>query len=269
EGFRPADLSLLRFGVGGLVFVPLLLLPRFRAKLPTFKQTAVLMLLGGPLFAVLSSSGYQYASLSHGLLFAPAAAFIGGALLGVLWLGEKVGRRHWLGGGVMMAGLAVLSGFDLVTLGVSEVLIGDALFVATGLTWSMFTAMMRRWRVDPLSGTVAVGALSFVCVWPVNALLGSGPAILDMPAASLAGQAFFQGMIGGVGSFFAYFAAVAALGAARASLLPALVPGSALLMSVAALGAEARPAELAGIALVTLGLFLAARPSRVRRRVAA
>ncbi|MEM1313792.1 MAG: DMT family transporter [Pseudomonadota bacterium] len=261
EGFRPADLSLMRFGVGGLVFLPLLLIHRFRAKLPPLRHALALMALGGPLFAVLATSGYQYAPLSHGLLFAPAAAFIGGAVLGVLWLGEKVGRRHWLGGAVMLSGLVVLSGFDAATLG-PDALLGDLLFVATGSTWSVFTALMRKWRVDPLSGTVAVGALSFVVVWPVNWLLGSGPAILEMPQTSLAIQAVCQGLIGGVGSFFAYFAAVNALGAARASLLPALVPGTALLVSVGVLGVEPRPAELAGIALATLGLFLAARPSR-------
>ncbi|MEM6438788.1 MAG: DMT family transporter, partial [Pseudomonadota bacterium] len=229
SGFLPADLALMRFGVGGLVFVPLLLLRRFRAKLPPLRQALALMALGGPLFAVLSSSGYQFTPLSHGLLFAPAAAFIGGAVLGVLWLGEKVGRRHWLGGGVMLCGLFVLSGFDAATLG-PDALLGDLLFVATGCSWSVFTALMRKWRVDPLSGTVAVGALSFLCVWPVNWLLGSGPAILNLPATDLALQAVCQGLMGGAGSFFAYFAAVNALGAARASLLPALVPGAALLM---------------------------------------
>jgi drug/metabolite transporter (DMT)-like permease len=264
EGFLPADLSLLRFGTGGLVFIPLLLIRRFRAKLPPLRHALALMALGGPLFAVLASSGYQYTPLSHGLLFAPAAAFIGGAVLGVVWLGEKVGRRHWLGGAVMLSGLVVLSGFDAATLG-PDALFGDLLFVLTGSTWSVFTALMRKWRVDALSGTVAVGALSFLAVWPVNWALGSGPAILEMPPASLAVQAVMQGLVGGVGSFFAYFAAVQALGAARASLLPALVPGTALLVSAVALGTEPRPAELAGIALATLGLYLAARPSRPRK----
>lgn len=265
-GFAPVDLALLRFGVAGLVLGPLLLFGlRWRGRLPNWRQTLALGLLGGPLFSILAVTGYKFAPLTHGILFAPAANFIVGSLLGVLWLHEKVGRRHLVGGAVMLTGLAVLSGFDAATLG-PETLKGDALFLATGSIWALFTALTRRWRIDPIAGVLAQGTLAAVLAPLVWIAIGGG-VIFAMPWEQVAGQAVMQGIVGGLGSAFAFFGAVAALGAARASLLGPMVPVAAVAMAAAWHMAAPRWVDLAGVALVTLGLIVATvtpRPFRSR-----
>lgn len=264
-GFAPVDLAALRFGVGGLVLIPLLIFgPRWRARLPSLKATLVLTLLGGPLFSVLAVWGFTYAPLTHGVLFAPAANFIVGSLLGVLWLHEKVGRRHLVGGAVMLTGLAVLSGVDATTLG-PETLKGDLLFMATGSTWALFTALMRRWRIDPVAGVLAQGSAAALLA-PVVWLVIGGGRMFEMPQDAFLTQVVFQGIVGGLGSSFAFFAAVGALGATRASMLGPMVPVAAVLMAAAVYLEPPRAIDLAGVSLVTLGLVIATvvRPFRAR-----
>lgn len=266
-GFTPVDLSALRFGVAGAVLIPLLIWFAFtrRARLPGLGPTLVLALVGGPLFSVLAVSGYVFAPLTHGILFAPAANFVAGSLLGVLWLGETVGRRHLVGGAIMLAGLALLSGVDAATLG-PETLTGDLLFVATGSTWAVFTALMRRWRIDPVGGVLAQGTVACLMA-PVVWLAIGGGTMFEVPREALAAQVFWQGVVGGLGASFAFFGAVTAMGAARASLLGPLVPGTALAMSALWTLEAPRWIEVAGVATVSAGLVTATIGVRAVRRL--
>ena len=56
SGFRPADLTLLRYGGAALLMAPLLFLARHR--LPPLRQVAFLALLVGPLFALAFNEGF-------------------------------------------------------------------------------------------------------------------------------------------------------------------------------------------------------------------
>ncbi|MEM9969400.1 MAG: hypothetical protein AAF755_15135 [Pseudomonadota bacterium] len=74
-GRTPAALSFLRYVTPGRLAIPLPICLRCRSKdrsLP-FPKLAALATLGGPLFALIAVGGYQFAPLTHGLLFASVA----------------------------------------------------------------------------------------------------------------------------------------------------------------------------------------------------
>ncbi|MEM8629645.1 MAG: DMT family transporter [Pseudomonadota bacterium] len=258
-GLSPLLLSSMRYGVAGVLLIPayLWLLAR-GAPMPSLGQTVVLAIFGGPLFAFFAVSGYRHAPLSHGLLFAPSAVFLIGGLISLLVFREPVSRWFLPGAALVFTGLALVSGFEIASLGPGS-LRGDAMFFLAGSMWAGFTLLMRHWRIDPIAGTAAVGSVSALISWPIY-LAFSQDDFGTITTGTLVFQGLMQGILGGVLSFAFYMAAVRELGGARASLLPSMTPGTALIIAWIALGQPPSLVELTGIALVTGGLILALRP---------
>jgi len=255
-GFRAMDLAALRFIVPGIFLIPAFLLLRGRLRNPLSPGKIVtLVVLGGPAFGFIVVSGYRYAPLSHGLVFGPAAVFAMGSLLGYVLNGERPGSRHLIGGLVMITGLAVLSGFDLATLGF-ETIKGDLCFLTAGSLWGICTALMQRWKVDPVTGVVTLGSFSALAAVPLY-LLVSGGTMPDVSGNAILLQAVMQGLVGGfLGSFFMIIA-VKRLGTSKTALLPALTPVTGVLLNMAALSVAPSLAEALGVLLVTAGLIFA------------
>jgi drug/metabolite transporter (DMT)-like permease len=266
-GLAPVDLSLLRFGVAGLVLGPaMLVLGRGErggavaaGRWPAPHRAVVLALLGGPLFGALAVAGYAHAPLSHGMVFAPASVFAVGTLLARAMNGERVRARHVQGGLVALGGLAVLAG-----LGPGDAALatwrGDVLFALAGAMWALFTALMRRWSVDPLRGTLMVGTASGVLAPPVfgvAVLAGAATGLGDAAPSVIVAQAFCQGLLGGILAVAALMGAARRLGTATAALLPSFTPVLALALAVPVLGDWPAGAEMAGVALAVAGLAIA------------
>lgn len=261
HGIAPANLSFLRFGTAGLLLIPAMIFGLGRGQgWPSLQKIALLALFGGPLFGFVAVSGYLYAPLSHGLLFAPASVLLVGSLLGWLALREPLGRNFLVGSAVVIAGLTVLSGFDVASLG-PQSLLGDGLFACAGAMWATFTVLMRHWRIDPIAGTVSIGSVSAILSIPVLLVFGD-VGFSGVDGGQLVLQTIMQGLVGGILSVVLLLAAVRSLGAARASLLPAMTPGVAMVLSFLIFGTVASAAEITGIVLVTIGLAVAVRRAK-------
>lgn len=269
-GLHPIDLMLLRFGTAGLLLLPPLVWLWLGAGpsmgWPTLRQTVGLAMLSGPLFGMLAVSGYAYAPLSHGMVIAPAAVFAVGTALAVFVIGERVRPPQLAGGLVVMTGLVVLGD------GVSGELRpgawrGGLLFAAAGTMWAGFTVAMRRWSIDPLRGTLAVGATSGLmapAVFGIASLMGLPSGFSTAPTDAIAIQAVLQGLVGGVLAVAALISAARLLGAATAALLPSFTPIVALALAVPSLGDWPTGAELLGVVIAAIGLGIAGRARRAR-----
>ena len=205
---------------------------------------------------------YRYAPLSHGMVLAPASVFVVGTLLGWLMNGERVRRLHVLGGLVALMGLAVLSGLggDRSAGGPFATWRGDVLFVLAGAMWALFTALMRRWSIDPLRGTLAVGTASGALaplVFGTMMLMGATTGLDDVPTTTIVVQAICQGFLGGIVAVAALMGAARRMGTATAVLLPSFTPVAALAIAVPVLGDWPSGAEVAGVAIAVVGLAIA------------
>lgn len=261
-GMTPSALTFLRFATPGVIAAPLWVWARRRARAPRPPGSRLLRLalLGGPIFGLTAVSGYLYAPLSHGLLFAPVTVFVAAALLGALLLNERVAPRRLVGALIMVIGLAVLVGFDLSGLG-QDWLIGVAFFVTAGALWGAYTVLLRRWRIPLVDG--ALGVASCAALIAVIALGPSAIAALSQaPPQAIAVQILMQGVVGGVISVVALIAALRHLSAQTAALLPTFTPAAALLIAWSVLGQTPSAGEIAGALAIFVGFAIASGPLR-------
>lgn len=258
QGLRPPDFAMLRFGVAGLIMLPYLA----RRGLFTFAgvgfwRALVLTACAGPVFMLIVAGGYVYAPLPHGAVIPPSAMTVSTLLLSALVLRDHPSWTRIAGVGVILVGLAFVAGGGLVS-GKGELTwLGDVLFASAGFLWAIFTVLQKRWGIDPMQATAAMSVLSLILLLPPFLIWWSFDAILALPPAQLAVQIVVQGVLAGVVAVVAFAAAVVVLGASRAALFPALVPGTAILIGIPLTGEWPSALQWIGIAIVTCGLVAA------------
>jgi len=137
-------------------------------------------------------------------------------------------------------------------------MLGDLLFLCGSVLWAVFTLLLRRYPVPPLTAAVSTtlgSAILYLPVWWffLPSTLGQAP------VAEIAIQAGYQGILVVFVAMLLYTYAVRSLGAQTVTLLMAIVPGLAAVAAVPVLGEPLSMFTLAGLAAVTMGALLAAR----------
>jgi drug/metabolite transporter (DMT)-like permease len=252
-GFRPSDLTVLRFGVAALLLLPVLVFAR-GAQQPPLGKVLVLAALVGPGFSLLLNAGFQHAPLSHAVVISPAFSMLTANALVHLTGRKWPSGNRLLGIAILLAGLVAIA-LDAPppkTEGLS-VLVGDLCFIASGTLWGCYVFAMGRWRLDPVRTTAGIATVSLIAYGPVWLIQGGVP---DLPAGQWMAQAVFQGVIGGALAFMIQAATVLRLGAGRAALFSALVPPTAVLMAIPFAGVWPGPLQWASVLLATLGLAI-------------
>lgn len=258
RGMDATDMTVLRFGVAGVVTFPVLLLTLRRDAvgfLRRWRSWLAIAALAGPLFGLLMFTALQWAPASHAAVFPFTAMSVMGTLMSVVFLGDRLTLRKALGIAVVVIGLIVLSGLDLGSLS-GRALLGDALFVAAGTLWAGFGIVMRRQRIDPLLATAVISFVALVTYVPAYLGLNGLSRLLAAAPPVIWTELLVQGLIAGAGTLYTYSKMVSLLGPARAALFPALAPGIAALMAWPVLDHVPTAAETAGLAISVIGLLL-------------
>lgn len=264
-GLTGLDIAVIRYGVAGLVTLPFFVargLPLI-ARIG-WPRAAVLATLAGPPFVLAGVGGYAFAPLAHGALIQPAAVTIGSILLAAIVLRDRPTRARLAGVAVILGGLALVAGPGVLA-GDALTPIGDAMFLAAGAMWAVFTILSKRWGVAPVEGTVVVCVLAGVVLVPVVATTTGFGRILALPPAELAAQLIVQGVLSGVVAVLAFTTAVKWLGASRAAVFPALVPVTATLIGIPVAGEWPTMLQTLGLVVAVMGLALAAGLLQRRR----
>lgn len=263
-GFRPLELQLFRFGIPGLLLLPVAL-ARGTGEMRrlAWRRLALLTLFSGPLLGMLNFEGYSLAPLSHGAVLFPAFTTLWGVVLSALVLGTRQTRAQRLGLLLIVGGLCLVGG---VQAGSLQVHLGDALFCVSGLFWGAYTVLLRRWRVDGLLGAAIVGLWSTLLAAALYGAAGDVGHLMAIPRVPFWSQAVFQGLFAGVLAVVAYGYSVQHLGASTAALFPSAVPLLALTAGVLAFGAEVDRIQWVGLEVTTVGLLLAVGFLRVPAR---
>lgn len=256
-GLKPEDFVFLRYATAGAIMLPWVL-RHDAAHLAGvgWGRGAVLALLAGPVFIFLGVGGYVFAPLTHGAVIQPSTITLGGMLAASVVLRERLTPHKLFGAAVIIAGLAAIASAEGGVAGPTA-WVGDILFIGAGLLWVGFTLLLKHWKITGLQATAAVSILSAALVIPGYALLAGFERILALDPATLIVQIIVQGVFSGVLAVIAYGISVQTLGAARASLFPALVPAAALIVGVPVTGEMPVAVEWIGGAVASVGLMVA------------
>jgi drug/metabolite transporter (DMT)-like permease len=257
--FAPQDLMLLRFGVGGLLFLPYLLL-QFRAiRRDAWLQCIPLTLFQGAGMAALVICGLQFAPANHAAALGPGMSPAWVALLGFLLFSRRSSPRIILGAVLCASGVLMLAGWS-ATEGSTAVLAGDAMFLGASALGALYLLQLRRLGISAIQGAAIVTLYSALLVIPWH--LWSAPDSLGRIAPlELLWQVLWQGVLIGCIALVALNHAIARLGAERSSALVALVPVLSAVLGLLFLGEIPSTAEIAAILAISAGVSMAAVPA--------
>jgi drug/metabolite transporter (DMT)-like permease len=252
-GFSPADIAFHRFVWAGLVFLPFVARSHELAG-AGWAKAITLTLFGGLPLALLSYAGFLFVPLAHGGVIQPSSAALGGLALATVVLKEKLPRERALGAAIIVAGLCVIGGEALATIGMHG-LIGDLSFMTAGLMFATFALLLRLWRVAPMHAVAITSVVSLVDI-PIQWLAFGFERMIGLGLWENLLQLVMQGIFAGAGATYLFARSVALLGAGRAAVFPSLVPGFTLLIGFLALGELPTLAQFAGFAIVLMGFRL-------------
>jgi drug/metabolite transporter (DMT)-like permease len=256
QGLSAFDIAALRFGAAGLVLAPWLLKQGLRdAAGVGWGRALIVALLIGPLFFGLNVGGYAFAPLAHGAVILPATFTIASIALAAIFLKERQTPLRLAGVAMIIIGIATIAGSGLKAFSRTTPY-GDAMFVVAGLLWASATILIKTWKVPPMKVAAIVAVVSGALYIPGYLAFGGGTAIRSASFHVLATEIIIQGLLAGIVAVLAFTRSVELLGASRAAMFPALVPVAAILINIPMNGEWPTAIQIAGLAVVTLGLIV-------------
>lgn len=258
------DVAALRFAVAGALMLPLLLGYGIRdAAGIGWRRAIVIGITVGAPYTLVLFAGLTLAPAAHGAVIISGGTPIMSALLVSLWFGERLSTGQLIGLATIFVGLLLVGGPSLFDDGHGYVWVGDLLLLGASALWGAFTALTRRWQVDPLRGAAVVWVLALAYL---PFYLAFAPMRLPTaPAGEVVFQAVYQGVGVGILALFFYTYASRALGPTSASLFMPLIPVLAVLLGIPVLGEIPSPVQFTGIFVVSAGMVLATMSSSRRR----
>jgi len=247
------DVTALRFGVAGVLLLPLFLRRRLNGL--KFGRALLLACGAGAPYVLLTAGGLAFAPAGHMGVMTPSCMLLCSTLGSWLILKDPLNGGRVLGVLTIFLGLVTLGWDGLANHG-ERTWLGDAMFLMGGVFWASYTVASRAWRVDPLPTTAVVAVFSLVGFLPPYFWF-AGAKLATAPWRELLIQGVFQGLVSAVIALLFYTRAVAILGAARGAVFAALTPTFSLLLAIPLLHEVPTSLQIAGVALVTAGMVFA------------
>ncbi len=251
----PLDVTAIRFGVAGLILLPVLWRRGLAFKRLGWTGLIALALGGGAPTVLLATYGVWFAPAADGGALFPGVMPLFVSLLAALILQETFGPARRVGFAMITAGALGLIGIAGLTAGGWRS-VGQLMFLGSAAMWASYTVAMRRARLDGLHAAAIGTVASLFLYLPIYFGL-AGTALWAAPWSAIALQALVQGVLTVVLSQYLYGRAVAILGASRAASFAALVPAMAAVMAIPLLGEWPSAADWSAIAVISAGVYLA------------
>ncbi|MFB6348860.1 DMT family transporter [Moraxella sp. ZJ142] len=243
------DILLLRFSIATLVLLPILYLKKDYRFLWDWRML-VLALTGSIGYCVFVYSGFFHAPVAHGIVFLNGTFPLFAALIGYLALGQTIDRQTGIGLAVIILTLAVM--VVMMANGSGSFGIGDAMFIASGICWGLFSVLLRKWSFSAWHIMCGVAIWSSVIYLPWYWLFVT-PAFDAATPAHLAIQGVFHGIFVVIIATLTYAKAVAQIGVFKAGSIANLAPFIASLAAVPLLGETLNPTLAFGLFGMALG----------------
>ena len=230
----------------------------------SFGFTALIGMIAGVMYATLAYSGFLFAPATHASVLMPGSLPLWTTLFAFIIIGTPITPARWMGlvlimsGGLLVGGMSLLKAFDG-----GNVWRGDVLFIFSGITWSCYTVVARKFSLAAIPATIAVSVFCAFTYVPVYAVLAYSGAIVShlsiAPWSELLTQALVQGIGSVVISGITFVRMIETFGPVRSTMITAVVPSLSALGAVVFLGEPLYWNLLLGLALVTVGIVFGVR----------
>jgi drug/metabolite transporter (DMT)-like permease len=249
------DIASLRFAGAAVIFLPIILSVGIgNLKALGWRRASILTILVGLPYPLIINWGLSYAPAAHAAALCPASIVFFSFVLSRIVFKDKVSNARLVGIAVIIMGLLIFvfrSGIET-----GNALFGDLLFTGSGIMFSAYAVLVRRWAVDPVTATAAIVLLSCLLLPFLHIFAASG--LKAASAAEIGTQIVIQGFLAGAAAMFLYTYAVSQLGPQIASLFMPCVPIATAVTGVVVLGEIPTSAQFLAIAIMTAGMILPA-----------
>lgn len=253
SSLTPWDIAALRFGVAGILMLPLVLNRGLAIdRLGWIGLGAIV--LGGAAPVFLANTGLLFAPAAHAGALFPGVMPLLVALLAAAFLNEKFTTAKKIGFAFILPGILIIAWGSGGELG-SMQNVGHCLFLAAGLAWAFYTIAMRKARLDGLHAAAISAVGSMALYLPVFALLPRGN-LTSAPLGDVALQAVVQGVLTAIVSLLLYGRAVNILGASSGAAFAALCPAMTALLAIPILGEWPAMHDWAAVGLISVGVYI-------------
>jgi drug/metabolite transporter (DMT)-like permease len=253
SSLTPWDIAAIRFGVAGLLMLPLVVARGIAVDRLGWGGLAAIVL-GGAAPVLLANWGLLFAPAAHAGALFPGVMPLMVALLAAAVLGEPFTAAKRLGFALILPGVLVMTLVAGGELGSAQNL-GHALFLCAGLAWAFYTVAMRRARLDGLHAAAISAVGSMLLYLPIYAVLPA-TTLGQAPWFDILLQAFVQGILTAIVSLMLYGKAVSILGASSGAAFAALCPAMTALMAIPILGEWPQKLDWAAIVLISAGVYI-------------
>jgi len=261
----PLDITAIRCGVSGLILLPYLLKMGVPVGRLGSVGLAAIVLGGGAPMVLVAYAGLQFAPAAHAASLFTALIPLLVAILAAIVLGETFTIARQVGLALIVTGALLIVAGAGGAIG-SRQNIGHAFFIGAAMLWACYTVAMRKASLDGLHAAAIAAVGSSIIFVPVYALV-SGISLFDAPGREIALQAFIQGVLTPIVSYWTYGRAVSILGASSGSAFAALSPAMTALVSIPLLGEWPAASDWIAIVLISGGVFIASGGLAPIRRV--
>jgi len=265
----PIDLALLRYGLPGLILLPML--ARISPFPPGVGRGSLLLIVAGSglpfgLLAILAAS---HAPVAHMGILLPGGIMAFVALLTVWISGQKLPFPLFVGTILIGGGIAILAAGTVATMS-TKTFAGDALFLLAAFMWAGYTLALRGSGLTAWHATGISAFWSLVMILPLWLLFHEGR-LFAASITDLGLQILVQSVLAGVVAVWSYSVAIRELGPMRTAAIGGLIPvlsgsGGALFLHepLGILQAVSAILVLCGV-LISTGILPAKVPKLPRR----
>jgi drug/metabolite transporter (DMT)-like permease len=254
----PMEMVLLRYAACFPIAVGLLIAfgRRVWLDLP-LERLLVLLVIAGPPYHLLITTGYEQATAGTGSLLISGLLTIFSLAMPMAFHAPKPTLTSVWGAALACAGLGLYAASGS---GPAISPVGFAIFSSAALCWAVLNALIRHWQIDPLKLTVALALWSplflpvYTTIRPWHALAGPAPELLL--------QFVYHGWLVAFVATLLFFLAIRFAGATIAAALQALAPGVSACLGALLLFEPLGRMQLVGLAVTILGVMFASGGDR-------
>jgi drug/metabolite transporter (DMT)-like permease len=264
-------LAWLRFGIGAVAMLRWLRKPADEAPLSRRTQGLLFLesLFGNFLFTICMVTGVSLTSaVTAGVTLAAIPAAV--ALMSWLFLGERVAARTWLAIALAVAGIGLYAlsrpGTDTASTASSaapQAWLGQALLIAAVLCEAFYAVIGKRLTtaLGPKRITAIINLWGFALSTPFGLYL-AWRFDFGSVAAGTWGLLLFYALAACVWTVWLWMTGLRSVPASQAGTFTVLLPISAALVGMAALGERITPMQALAFAIALLGIVVATWPGR-------